>query len=135
MAEKQDVKKVVLAYSGGLDTSVIVPWLRNNYGDCEVICFCADLGQEEELDGLEEKAIKSGASKLYIRDLREEFPDRLCVSDDASRGPSTNGSICWEPRLRARSSASTWLILLRSKGPMRLRMVQPAKGTIRYGLN
>ena len=73
MADKQDVKKVVLAYSGGLDTSVIVPWLRNNYGDCEVICFCADLGQEEELDGLEEKAIKSGASKLYIRDLREEF--------------------------------------------------------------
>lgn len=69
---KTTVNKVVLAYSGGLDTSVIVPWLRNNY-DCEVICFTADLGQEEELDGLEEKAIKSGASKLYIRDLREEF--------------------------------------------------------------
>jgi len=67
-----DVKKVVLAYSGGLDTSVIVPWLRNNYG-CEVVCFCADLGQEEELDGLEDKALKSGASKLYIRDLRDEF--------------------------------------------------------------
>jgi len=66
------VKKVVLAYSGGLDTSVIVPWLRNNYG-CEVVCFCADLGQEEELDGLEAKAIKSGATKLYVRDLREEF--------------------------------------------------------------
>lgn len=70
---KTGIKKVVLAYSGGLDTSVIVPWLRNNYDDCEVICFCADLGQEEELEGLEEKAIKSGASKLYIRDLREEF--------------------------------------------------------------
>ncbi|MBZ0291227.1 MAG: argininosuccinate synthase [Anaerolineae bacterium] len=70
---KGDVKKVVLSYSGGLDTSVIVPWLRNNYGDCEVICFTADLGQEEELTGLEEKAIASGASKLYIRDLREEF--------------------------------------------------------------
>jgi len=69
---KSDVKKVVLAYSGGLDTSVIVPWLKNNYG-CEVVCFCADLGQEEELDGLEAKAIASGASKLYIRDLREEF--------------------------------------------------------------
>ena len=67
-----EVKKVVLAYSGGLDTSVIVPWLKNNYG-CEVVCFCADLGQEEELDGLEAKAIASGASKLYIRDLREEF--------------------------------------------------------------
>lgn len=67
-----DVNRVVLAYSGGLDTSVIVPWLKNNYG-CEVICFCADLGQEEELDGLEEKALASGASKLYVRDLREEF--------------------------------------------------------------
>ncbi|NTW02174.1 MAG: argininosuccinate synthase, partial [Oscillochloris sp.] len=66
------MKKVVLAYSGGLDTSVIVPWLRENYG-CEVICFCADLGQAEEIDGLEAKAIASGASKCVIRDLREEF--------------------------------------------------------------
>ncbi len=68
-----NVKKVVLAYSGGLDTSVIVPWLKNNYGDCDVICFTADVGQEEELDGLEEKAIASGASKLIVADLREEF--------------------------------------------------------------
>ena len=67
------IKKVVLAYSGGLDTSVIVPWLKNNFANCEVICFTADLGQEEELDGLEEKALASGASKLYVRDLREEF--------------------------------------------------------------
>lgn len=66
------VKKIVLAYSGGLDTSVIVPWLKENYG-CEVICFAADLGQEEELDGLEEKALRTGASKLYVEDLREEF--------------------------------------------------------------
>ncbi len=66
------VKKCVLAYSGGLDTSVIVPWLRNNY-DCEVICFTADLGQAEELTGLEAKAIASGASKCYIEDLRLEF--------------------------------------------------------------
>jgi argininosuccinate synthase len=68
----EHVSKVVLAYSGGLDTSIIVPWLRHNY-HCEVICFCADLGQAEELDGLEEKALKTGASKLYVRDLREEF--------------------------------------------------------------
>lgn len=67
------VKKIVLAYSGGLDTSVIVPWLKNNYPGSEVICFTADLGQDEELDGLEAKAIQSGASKCYIRDLREEF--------------------------------------------------------------
>lgn len=67
------VKKVVLAYSGGLDTSVIVPWLKNNYGNCEVICFAADLGQNEELHGLEDKAIASGASKLIVMDLRQEF--------------------------------------------------------------
>ena len=70
--KKQSFKKVVLAYSGGLDTSVIVPWLKNNY-NCEVICYCANLGQEDELTGLEEKAIASGASKCYVEDLREEF--------------------------------------------------------------
>ncbi|MCA9961670.1 MAG: argininosuccinate synthase [Anaerolineales bacterium] len=70
---KQKVNKVVLAYSGGLDTSVIVPWLKENYG-CEVICFCANLGQgDDELVGLEEKAIASGASKVYVEDLRHEF--------------------------------------------------------------
>jgi argininosuccinate synthase len=69
---KPSVKKVVLAYSGGLDTSVIVPWLRENY-DCEVICFCADVGQGEELSGLPAKAVASGASKCLIEDLRDEF--------------------------------------------------------------
>lgn len=67
-----DIKKVVLAYSGGLDTSVIVPWLKNNYG-CEVICVTANLGQGDELEGLEEKALTSGASKVYVEDMREEF--------------------------------------------------------------
>lgn len=71
---KPSVKKVVLAYSGGLDTSIIVPWLKENYG-CEVICFTADLGQAEELENLEEKAIASGASKLIMRDLKEEFAE------------------------------------------------------------
>jgi argininosuccinate synthase len=69
---KPPVKKVVLAYSGGLDTSIIVPWLKNNY-HCEVVCFCANLGQDDELPGLEEKAIASGASKCYVEDLRAEF--------------------------------------------------------------
>jgi argininosuccinate synthase len=66
------MKKVVLAYSGGLDTSVMLQWIKEKY-DCEVVCFCADLGQGEELDGLDEKAKATGASKLYVRDLREEF--------------------------------------------------------------
>lgn len=68
----KDIKKVVLAYSGGLDTSVILKWIKNTY-NCEVITFTADLGQGEELDGLEEKAISTGASKAYILDLKEEF--------------------------------------------------------------
>ena len=72
MSTKKSVNKVVLAYSGGLDTSCIVPWLIENYG-CEVVCFCANLGQDEELSGLEAKALACGASKLYIEDLREEF--------------------------------------------------------------
>ncbi len=66
------IRRIALAYSGGLDTSVIVPWLRNNY-DCEVICFCANLGQEDELEGLEAKALASGATKCHMRDVREEF--------------------------------------------------------------
>ncbi len=69
---EQNVRKVVLAYSGGLDTSIIVPWLKENY-DCEVICYTSNIGQAEELDGLEAKALKTGASKLVIDDLREQF--------------------------------------------------------------
>jgi argininosuccinate synthase len=68
----QDIKKIVVAYSGGLDTSVIITWLRETYG-CEVIAFTADIGQGEELEPLREKAVKTGASKIYIDDLREEF--------------------------------------------------------------
>ncbi|MFN5059625.1 MAG: argininosuccinate synthase domain-containing protein, partial [Chloroflexota bacterium] len=71
--ERPKVKKVVLAYSGGLDTSIIVPWLKQNYGNPEVICYCGHLGQDDELVGIEEKAIASGASKCYVQDLREVF--------------------------------------------------------------
>ena len=70
---KKDIKKVVLAYSGGLDTSIIIPWLKENYNNCEVIAVSGDVGQGTELDGLEEKALKTGASKLYIEDLKEDF--------------------------------------------------------------
>ena len=74
-----DIKKVVLAYSGGLDTSIIIPWLKENYNNCEVIAVAADVGQGKELSGLEEKAIKTGASKLYIEDLREVFVDEFII--------------------------------------------------------
>ena len=69
---KQKIRKVVLAYSGGLDTSVILRWIKDYYG-CEVVAYCADVGQGDETDGLEQKALQTGASKLYIEDLREEF--------------------------------------------------------------
>ncbi len=71
----KEIKKVVLAYSGGLDTSIIIPWLKENFNNCEVIAVAADVGQGGELDGLREKAIKTGASKIYIEDLVDEFVD------------------------------------------------------------
>lgn len=71
--DKSKIKKVVLAYSGGLDTSIIIPWLKENYNNCEVIAVSGDVGQGTELDGLEERAKKTGASKLYIEDLNKEF--------------------------------------------------------------
>ena len=70
---KKEIKKILLAYSGGLDTSIIIPWLKENYEGCEVIAVSADVGQGTELDGLEETALKTGASKLYIEDLRKEY--------------------------------------------------------------
>ena len=74
-----EIKKVVLAYSGGLDTSIIIPWLKENYNNPEIIAVAADVGQGDELEGLEEKAIKTGASKLYIEDLTDEMVDDVIV--------------------------------------------------------
>ncbi len=79
MLDKSKIKKVVLAYSGGLDTSIIIPWLKENYNNCEVIAVSGNVGQADELEGLEEKALKTGASKLYIEDLTEEFVDEFII--------------------------------------------------------
>ncbi len=77
--KKEDIKKVVLAYSGGLDTSIIIPWLKENYNNCEVIAVSGNVGQADELEGLEEKAIATGASKLYVLDLTEEYVDDYII--------------------------------------------------------
>ncbi|MBE6627992.1 MAG: argininosuccinate synthase [Clostridia bacterium] len=77
--EKKSVKKVVLAYSGGLDTSIIIPWLKENYNNPEIIAVSGNVGQADELEGLEEKAIKTGASKCYIEDLTEEFVEEMVI--------------------------------------------------------
>ena len=77
--DKTKIKKVVLAYSGGLDTSIIIPWLKENYNNCEVVAVSGNVGQNDELEGLEEKALKTGASKLYILDLTDEYVDEYII--------------------------------------------------------
>lgn len=84
--EKQDIKKIVLAYSGGLDTSIMIQWLKENYNNPEIIAVSGDVGQKDELDGLEEKALKTGASKCYILDLKDDFVENYifpCLKADA----------------------------------------------------
>ncbi|WP_316631040.1 argininosuccinate synthase [uncultured Ruminococcus sp.] len=76
---KENIKKVVLAYSGGLDTSIIIPWLKENYNNCEVIAVSGNVGQNDELEGLEEKALKTGASKLYVLDQTEEYVNDFII--------------------------------------------------------
>ena len=81
-----EIKKIVLAYSGGLDTSIIIPWLKENYNNPEIVAVSADVGQGDELDGLEEKAIKTGASKLYVLDLKKDYVENYiwpCLKADA----------------------------------------------------
>ena len=75
----KEIKKVVLAYSGGLDTSVLIPWLKEHYNNCEVIAVSGNVGQADELQGLEKKAKATGASKLYVEDLTEEFVDDYII--------------------------------------------------------
>ena len=82
---KSDIKKVVLAYSGGLDTSIIIPWLKENYNNCEVIAVSGNVGQADELEGLEEKALKTGASKLYVEDHHRRIRGRLHHPRDEGR--------------------------------------------------
>jgi len=77
--QKENIKKVVLAYSGGLDTSIIIPWLKENYNNCEVIAVSGNVGQADELEGLEEKALKTGASKLYVLDLTDDYVDNYIM--------------------------------------------------------
>lgn len=102
MKDNSSPKKIVLAYSGGLDTSVILAWLKDKYA-CEVIAFCADVGQKEELNGLEEKGIKTGASKVYIEDLRLEFARDFIF-------PAIRGSAIYEMRYLLGTSLARPLI-------------------------
>ena len=79
VTDKSKIKKVALAYSGGLDTSIIIPWLKENYNNPEIIAISGNVGQADELEGLEEKALKTGASKLYVLDLCDDYVDNYII--------------------------------------------------------
>ncbi len=102
-----EVKKVVLAYSGGLDTSIIIPWLKEHYNNCEVIAVCGNVGRRVSWKGLEERAKASGASKLYIEDLTDEFRRGLRYSHHAGRG-RLRGLVRWAPALPAPFWQNAW---------------------------
>ena len=129
---KKDIKKVVLAYSGGLDTSIIIPWLKENYNNCEVIAVSADVGQGTELDGLEEKAIKTGASKLIVLDLKKTFVEDYIF-------PTVQAGAVYENRYLLGTSFARPIIgkelakIATGRGRRRyLPRLQPARATTRF---
>ena len=128
-----EVKKVVLAYSGGLDTSIIIPWLKEHYNNCEVIAVCGNVGQKGELEGLEERAKASGASKLYIEDLTDEFVEDYVI-------PTMQAGADYEGYLLGTSFARPILAkrgveIARARVRMRSATAAPAKATIRCALS
>ena len=129
---KKDIKKVVLAYSGGLDTSIIIPWLKENYNNCEVVAVSGDVGQGTELDGLEEKAIKTGASKLYVLDLKKDYVENYiwpCLKADAKYEDYLLGTS------HVPASPLLWLTSPRKSMPTPSATAAPVRATIRSVLN
>ena len=126
-------EKVILAYSGGLDTTAIIPWLKENY-DYEVICVCIDVGQESELDGLEERALSCGAAKLYIEDVTDEFCDDFVV-------PCVQANAIYENKYLLGTSmarpltAKTLVAIARKENATPSAMALLEKGTTRFVLN
>ena len=128
-----EVKKVVLAYSDGLDTSIIIPWLKEHYNNCEVIAVCGNVGQKGELEGLEERAKASGASKLYIEDLTDEFVEDYVI-------PTMQAGADYEGYLLGTSFARPILAkrvveIAAPRVRMRSATAAPAKATIRCALS
>ena len=134
MEKKETFKKIVLAYSGGLDTSIIIPWLKENYGNPEIIAVSADVGQESELEGLEEKAIKTGASKLYIEDLRKNLSKIIFILPFRP-GQNMRINICSAPPLLAPSLRKDSWRLPRKKARMQFVTAVQEREMIRFALS
>ena len=132
--DKKDIKKVVLAYSGGLDTSIIIPWLKENYNNCEVVAVSGDVGQGTELDGLEEKAIKTGASKLYVLDLKKDYVENYiwpCLKADAKYEDYLLGTSHARPCI----AKPRWPRSPRRRTPTPSATAAPARATTRSALS
>lgn len=132
---KKEIKKIVLAYSGGLDTSIMIPWLKDNYPGCEVIAVCGDVGQGKETEGLEEKALKTGASKLYIEDLREEFIQDYVYPTVKAWLQNMKIPTCWALPLPVLSSLNELWRLPRQRVQMLLPTVVPEREMTKFVLN
>ena len=133
--KKEDIKKVVLAYSGGLDTSIIIPWLKENYNNCEVIAVSGDVGQGTELDGLEEKAKKTGASKLYVAGPEEGLRRGLHLPHPEG-WRKVRGRTCWAPRFaRPCIAKRIWPTSPSRRALTPSATAAPARATIRFVLS
>jgi argininosuccinate synthase len=128
--KRGSVKKVVLAYSGGLDTSIIIPWLKENYGGAEVVAFCGDVGQGDDYEAVKRKARETGASKCIVEDLREEFVRDYCYKA-LSAGAVYETATSSVPPWRARSSPTTRSRWPSRRGPTRSPTARPARATTR----
>ena len=132
--KKENIKKVVLAYSGGLDTSIIIPWLKENYNNCEVVAVSGDVGQGTELDGLEEKAKATGASKLYVLDLKKDFVENVHLPHPEVRR-EVRGLPAGHQLCTSRASPRLWRISPSRKAQTPSATAAPARATIRCVLS
>jgi argininosuccinate synthase len=128
-----EIKKIVLAYSGGLDTSVIIPWLKENYSGAEVIAACADVGQPDDFEAIEKKAYASGASNVYIMDIKKEFLEEYVW-------PTVKAGAVYEGKYLLGPSPGLSFPRSSSKSPSRKAptpslTARPARATTRFGSN
>ena len=135
MTEPKDIKKIVLAYSGGLDTSIIIPWLKEQYDGAQIVCVCTNVGQEEDWAAMEQKALASGAVKLIVRDVRDEFAREYLYPMLRRRRGGTRASTYWAPASHDHCRQNTKLMWPWPKGPTRSLTAVPARVTTRSDLS
>ena len=135
MAQSNHVKKIVLAYSGGLDTSVILPWLKDNFPGCKVIAFAAELGQGDELEGIRQKALASGADKCIVKDLRAGIRPAITASPCCAPAPFTSHSYLLGTSIARPLIAKYQVEVAHQEGADAVPTAPPARATTRCALS